>query len=138
MKLKLYLTISYVKYILLMLVVFLLIVWLAQIVRYLDLSQSFSMQFGKVAILSLYLLPNALSTILPIVVFIASCFFNYQLNQTNEINIFNLYLSKNSLKIIIITTYSLILAFYIINTEIISVKGYNKYKFEEIELRNPI
>ena len=68
-----------------MLVVFLLIVWLAQIVRYLDLSQSFSLQFGKVAILSSYLLPNALSTILPIVVFIASCFFNYQLNQTNEI-----------------------------------------------------
>ena len=136
MKLKLYLTISYVKYILLMLVVFLLIVWLAQIVRYLDLSQSFSVQLGKVALLSSYLLPNALSTILPIIVFIASCFFNYQLNQSNEINIFNLYLSKNSLKIIIIITYSLILAFYIINTEIISVKAYNKYKFEEIELRN--
>ena len=40
-----------------MLVVFLLIVWLAQIVRYIDLSQSFSVQFGKVALLSSYLLP---------------------------------------------------------------------------------
>ena len=119
-----------------MLVVFLLIVWLAQIVRYLDLSQSFSMQFGKVALITLYLLPNAISTILPIIVFIASCFFNYQLNQTNEINIFNLYLSKNSLKIIIIITNCLLLIFYIINTEIISVKSYNKYKLKEIELRN--
>ena len=136
MKLKLYLTISYVKYILLMLIVFLLVVWLAQIVRYLDLSQSFSMQFSKVAIITSYLLPNAISTILPIIIFIASCFFNYQLNQTNEINIFSLYLSKINLKIIILFTYCLLLVFYLINTEIISVKAYNKYKVDEIELRN--
>jgi lipopolysaccharide export LptBFGC system permease protein LptF len=136
MKLKLYLTISYVKYILLILVVFLLIVWLAQIVRYLDLSQSFSMQFSKVVFITSYLLPNAISTILPIIIFIASCFFNYQLNHTNEIDIFCLYLSKNSLKIIILLTYCLLLVFYVINTEIISVKAYNKYKIEEIELRN--
>ena len=119
-----------------MLTVFLLIVWLAQIVRYLDLSQSFSMQFSKVAIITSYLLPNAISTILPIIIFIASCFFNYQLNQTNEINIFSLYLSKINLKIIILFTYSLLLVFYLINTEIIAVKAYNKYKVDEIELRN--
>ncbi len=119
-----------------MLIVFLLIVWLAQIVRYLDLSQSFSIQFNKVALITSYLLPNAISTILPIIIFFASCFFNYQLNQTNEIDIFKLYLSKNSLRLIIVITYFLLLIFYIINTEIISVKSYNKYKIEEIELRN--
>ena len=93
MKLKLYLTFNYVKYILLILIVFLLIIWLAQIVRYLDLSQSFTMQFSQVAIVTSYLLPNAISTILPIIIFIATCFFNYQLNQTNEISIISLYLS---------------------------------------------
>jgi lipopolysaccharide export LptBFGC system permease protein LptF len=136
MKLKLYLTISYVKYILLILIVFLLIIWLAQIIRYLDLSQSFSLQFSKVALITSYLIPNAINTILPIIIFIASCFFNYQLNQTNEINIFNLYISKNSLRRIILITYGLLTLFYIINTEIISVNAYNEYKTKEIDLRN--
>ena len=136
MKLKLYLTISYVKYIVLLLVVFLLIIWLAQIIRYLDLSQSFSMQFSKVALITSYLLPNAIGTILPIIIFIASCFLNYQINQTNELTILSLYLSKNSLRKIIFFIYSFLLIVYAINTEIISVNSYNKYKTQEIELRN--
>ena len=119
-----------------MLVVFLLIVWLAQIVRYLDLSQSFSMQFSKVAIITSYLIPNAISTILPVIIFIASCFLNYQMNQTNEISIISLYLSKNNLRKIIFFIYSSLLLIYVINTEIISVDSYNKYKTKEIELRN--
>ena len=136
MKLKIYLTLSYVKYIVLMLIVFLLIIWLAQIIRYLDLSQSFSVQFSKVALITSYLLPNAASTILPIIVFISSCFLNYQMNQTNEISIISLYLSKNNLKKIILFIYSFLLLVYAINTEIISVNSYNKYKTKEIELRN--
>ena len=136
MKLKLYLTISYVKYIVLMLLIFLLIIWLAQIIRYLDLGQSFSVQFSKVAIITSYLLPNAISTILPIIIFISSCFLNYQMNQTNEISIISLYLSKNNLRKIILFIYSFLLLIYAINTEIISVNSYNKYKTKEIELRN--
>ncbi|MDB9825481.1 LptF/LptG family permease [Alphaproteobacteria bacterium] len=136
MKLKLYLTISYVKYILLMLIVFLLIIWLAQIIRYLDLSQSFSMQFSEVALVTSYLLPNAINTILPIIIFIASCFLNYQMNQTNEISIISLYLSKDNLRKVVIFIYSFLLLFYAINTEILSVESYNKYKIKEIELRN--
>jgi lipopolysaccharide export LptBFGC system permease protein LptF len=138
MKLKLYLTISYVKYIVLILLSFLLIIWLAQIIRYLDLSESFDMQFSQVAIVTIYLLPNAISTILPIIIFIATCFFNYQLNQTNEISIFSLYLSKISLRKIILFTYSILLTIYAFNTEIISVDAYNKYKLKEIELRNKL
>tara|TARA_B110000483_G_C18190994_1_gene540934 strand:+ start:76 stop:1053 length:978 start_codon:yes stop_codon:yes gene_type:complete len=119
-----------------MLVVFLLIIWLAQIIRYLDISQSFTMQFGEVAIITSYLIPNAISAVLPIIVYIASCFFNYQLNQTNELSILSIYLSRTNLNSIIIYIYFLLSIFYCLNTEIISVGAYNKYKKEEIELRN--
>lgn len=136
MKLKLYLTTSYVKYILLILFVFLIIIWLAQVIRYLDISQSFYIQISEVGLVTLYLIPNAITTVLPIIIFIASCFFNYQLNQTNELSIFSIYLSKANLRNITVFIYGLLTIIYCINTEIISVEAYNKYKQEEIELRN--
>tara|TARA_B110000483_G_C18164594_1_gene530723 strand:+ start:242 stop:1201 length:960 start_codon:yes stop_codon:yes gene_type:complete len=114
----------------------LLIIWLAQVIRYLDISQSFYIQISEVALVTLYLIPNAITTVLPIIIFIASCFFNYQLNQTNELSIFSIYLSKLNLRNITIFIYSLLTITYCINTEIISVDAYNKYKHEEMELRN--
>ena len=136
MKLKLYLTISYVKYIVLMLIGFLLIIWLAQIIRYLDLSETLSIEFNKIGLITSYLLPNALSAILPIIVFISSCFYNKHINQTNEVSIASLYLSKKNLKKIVLLLYAVIVLMYVFNTEIISVNAYNKYKNQEIEFRN--
>ena len=136
MKLKLYLTISYVKYIVLMLIAFLLIIWLAQIIRYMELGQSLAIQLSHVTMITSYLLPNAISTILPIIIFIASCFLNKHINQTNELSIISMYLSTKNMNKIILLIYGFILVIHIFNTEVISVNAYNKYKFKEIEFRN--
>ena len=136
MKLKLYLTISYVKYIVLMVLTFISIIWIAQVIRYIGLNESFSIELHKVAMITLHLLPNALTAIMPIIIFISSCFFNKHINQTNELSIASHYLSEKKIKKMLLLIYSAIVLVYLYNTEIISVKSYNEYKIQEIDFRN--
>ena len=136
MKLKLYLTISYVKYIVFMVLTFISIIWIAQVIRYIGLNESFSIELHKVAMITLHLLPNALTTIMPIIIFISSCFFNKHINQTNELSIASHYLSEKKIKKMLLIIFSAIVLVYLYNTEIISVKSYNEYKIQEIDFRN--
>ncbi len=136
MKLKLYLTLNYVKYIFLILAVFIFIIWLAQIIRFIDFGQAFTLQVYEIIKITSFLLPSAVNTILPIIIYLSSCFYNRHINSTNEITIFQLYLSKKKINIIIFLFYGLISVLYILNSEVISVKSYNAYKTAEIDFRN--
>tara|TARA_X000000368_G_C23050964_1_gene721386 strand:- start:2517 stop:3473 length:957 start_codon:yes stop_codon:yes gene_type:complete len=113
-----------------------MVIWLAQIVRYLDFNQSLGIQIKEVIKITSFLLPNAVNTIIPIIILISTFFFNKHINSTNEVTIFSLYLSKNSLTNILLIIYIFIIGGYLINSELISVNSYNKYKKEEIKFRN--
>jgi lipopolysaccharide export LptBFGC system permease protein LptF len=136
MKLKLYLTLNYVKYIVILLLVFILIIWLAQILRMLDFNQTFSIQLYEIIKITSYLLPSAINTILPIIILLASCFYNRSINSTSEISIFSLYLGKNQIYGFLSYIYLFLIILFVFNSEYFSVKSYNNFKNEEISFRN--
>ncbi|MDC0862077.1 LptF/LptG family permease [Alphaproteobacteria bacterium] len=136
MKLKLYLTLNYVKYIVILLFVFVLIIWLAQILRMLDFNQTFSIQLYEIIKITSYLLPSAINTILPIIILLSSCFYNRHINSTSEISIFTLYLGKKQIYNFLTYTYLLLIILFIFNSEYLSVKSYDNFKNEEINFRN--
>ena len=107
MKLKLYLTLNYVKYIVILLLVFLLIIWLAQILRMMDFNQTVTIQLYEIMRITSYLLPSAINTILPIIILLASCFFNRYINSTSEISIFSLYLKRKKINLFLSYLYFL-------------------------------
>ena len=136
MKIKNYIILNQTKYIVLILSTFLLIIWLAQIIKFLDFGNSVSIQLYKVIEITSYLIPNLINTILPIIIFISSCFYNRHLNSTNEITIISLYLSPRDIFKYSTLLYLAFISFYIANGEIMSVESYNKFKVKEIEFRN--
>ena len=73
---------------------------------------------------------------MPFLLIIASFFLNFKFNSSNEIIILKQYFSiKNNYKLFFIILFSISI-FYIVNKEIFSVKLYDKYKVQELEIRN--
>ena len=73
---------------------------------------------------------------MPFLVIIASFFLNYKFNSSNEIIILKQYFSlKNNLVLFFILSTGIFI-FYFINNEFFSVNLYQKYKIQELEIRN--
>tara|TARA_B100001057_G_scaffold264337_1_gene264517 strand:+ start:3140 stop:4177 length:1038 start_codon:yes stop_codon:yes gene_type:complete len=133
---KSYIFFTYLKYILVNVIIFIGLIWLSQILRILELQHSITTQLFDVIKTTLLVLPSFISPLMPFLLILASFFLNYKFNSSNEIIILKQYFSlKNNLFLFLIL-FSGIFIFYFINNEYLSVKLYHKYKIQELEIRN--
>ena len=111
-------------------------IWLSQILRILELQHSITTQLFEVIKTTLFVLPSFINPLMPFLLVITSFFLNYKFNSSNEIIILKQYFSlKNNINLFSILSSGIII-FYFINNEYLSVKLYNKYKVQELEIRN--
>lgn len=134
--LKSYIFFSYLKYILINIIIFVGLIWISQILRILELQQSIATQLFEVIKTTILVLPSFIGPLLPFLLIIAGFFLNYKYNSTNEIIIINQYLSKKKNLVLFSIILLVISIFHFINSEILSVNLYQKYKVQELEIRN--
>ena len=131
-----YIIYNYFKYILIILLVFIGLIWLSQIIRIIEFQYSITNQIIEIAGTTLLALPSFINPLAPFLIIIGSFMLNSKIQNSNEIIILKQYLSFNSLKVLfqILIFFSFII--FTINSEIISKKFYEKYKIKELEIRN--
>ena len=131
-----YIIYNYFKYILIILLVFIGLIWLSQIIRILEFQYSISSQILEIAGTTLLALPSFINPLIPFLIIIGSFMLNAKIKNSNEIIILKQYLSSNGLK----TLFQIVIFFtfiiFTINNEFISKKFYEKYKVKELEIRN--
>ena len=111
-------------------------IWLSQILRILELQHSITTQLFEVIKTTLLVLPSFISPLMSFLLIIASFFLNYKFNNSNEIIILKQFFSfKNNLILFSILSSGVII-FCFINNEYLSVNLYQKYKVQELEIRN--
>ena len=131
-----YIILNYLKYILINVLIFIGLIWLSQIFRILELQHSITTQLIDVISTTILVLPSFISPLMPFLLILASFFLNYKFNSSNEVIIIKQYFSlKNNFILFAIISIGIFI-FYIINNEFLSVKLYQKYKVEELEIRN--
>ena len=131
-----YIIFSYLKYILINLIIFIGLIWLSQILRVLELQHSISTQLIEIINTTMLVLPSFINPLLPFLLIISCFFINYKFNVSNEIIILKQYQSSTNNSIISFILTIIILLFYFINNEYLSVNLYHKYKVKELEIRN--
>ena len=131
-----YIIYNYFKYILIILLVFIGLIWLSQIIRILEFQYSISNQIIEIAGTTLLALPSFINPLAPFLIIIGSFMLNSKIQNSNEIIILKQYLSFKSLRVLfqILIFFSFVV--FAINSEIISKKFYEKYKIKELEIRN--
>jgi len=81
-------------------------------------------------------LPSFIGPLMPFLLIIGSFFINFKFNSSNEIIILKQYFSVRKNLIFFFIIMIGIFIFYFINKEILSVNLYQKYKIQELEIRN--
>ena len=135
-KAKSYIIYNYFKYILIILLIFIGLIWLSQIIRILEFQYSISNQIVEIAGTTLLALPSFINPLVPFMIIIASFMLNSKIKNSNEIIILKQYLSVRSLRVLFQFLIFFTIIVYAINNEIISNKFYEKYKIKELEIRN--
>ena len=131
-----YIIFTYLKYILINIIIFIGLIWFSQILRILELQHSITTQLFDVIKTTILVLPSFISPLMPFLLIIASFFLNYKFNSSNEIIILKQYFSlKNNLFLFLLLSLGIFI-FYFINNEYLSVNLYQKYKVKELEIRN--
>ena len=138
-KISFYLFIQIFKACTLIFFIFISISWLLQVTRLFSVTNLLQVEIMTIFLLSLFLLPNIITIILPFVVIfgIVLCF--VKLNRDKEL--LAIYSSGLSYKVIrspIILFTLLLSLFYIILNFYISPLIYDKYKQKEFQIRNTI
>ena len=134
--LRSYIIFTYLKYILINIIIFVGLIWLSQILRILELQQSLTSQIFDIVKTTALVLPSFVGPLMPFLLIIASFFLNFKFNSSNEIIILRQYFSiKDYYKLFSIISLG-ISFFYFVNKEIFSIKLYEKYKIQELEIRN--
>jgi lipopolysaccharide export LptBFGC system permease protein LptF len=131
-----YIIYNYFKYILIILLLFIGIIWLSQILRLLEFQYSISNQIMEVAFTTLLALPSFINPLVPFMILIGSFMLNNKIKNSNEVIILKQYLNIKSLNILFQIIILLIFVIFILNNEIFSKKFYEKYKIKELEIRN--
>ena len=131
-----YIIYNYFKYILIILLIFIGLIWLSQIIRILEFQYSISNQIIEIAGTTLLALPSFINPLVPFLILIGSFMLNSKIKNSNEIIILKQYLSIKSLRVLFQLLIFFTIIIFIINNEIISNKFYEKYKIKELEIRN--
>ncbi len=133
---RFYIIYNYFKYILIILLVFIGLIWLSQIIRILEFQYSISNQILEIGATTLLALPSFINPIVPFLIIIGSFILNFKIKNSNEIIILKQYLSTKSLRYLFQISILFLIIIYAINNEIIAKKFYEKYKIKELEIRN--
>ena len=131
-----YIIYNYFKYILIILLIFIGLIWLSQIIRILEFQYSISNQILEIGATTLLALPSFINPIVPFLIIIGSFILNFKIKNSNEIIILKQYLSTKSLRYLFQISILFLIIIYAINNEIIAKKFYEKYKIKELEIRN--
>ncbi len=131
-----YIIYNYFKYILIILLVFIGLIWLSQIIRIIEFQYSITNQIIEIAGTTLLALPSFVNPIVPFLILIGSFMLNSKIKNSNEIVILKQYLSTKGLRALFQMIIFFTFIIFIINNEIIANKFYEKYKIKELEIRN--
>ena len=85
---------------------------------------------------TLFVLPSFIGPLMPFLLIISSFFINFKYNSSNEIVILKQYFSLNGNINLFLVLFFGIFIFNFLNNEILSVHLYQKYKINELEIRN--
>jgi lipopolysaccharide export LptBFGC system permease protein LptF len=131
-----YIIYNYFKYILIILLIFIGLIWLSQIIRILEFQYSISNQIIEIAGTTLLALPSFINPLVPFLILIGSFMLNSKIKNSNEIVILKQYLSIKGIRSLFQLLIFITFALYTMNNEIFSKKFYEKYKIKELEIRN--
>ena len=138
-KIKIYLFSQITKYFLLILFIFLSVTWLLQITRLFTVTNFIHIQILDVLILSLYLIPNLITVILPFILIFGLLLCFIKLKKDNElIAILSLGFGLQPFRITLISFCLIVIFIFSLLNFYIAPKIYEIYKFEELELRNTL
>ncbi len=119
--------------------IFISIAWLLQLTRLLSLTNMIQIDIFSVFLLSIFLVPNLITVIMPFIIIFGILLCFIKLNKDKEIiSLFSLGLSMTPIKYSLIVFSIIILFIHIILNFYLSPKIYDAYKFKEFELRNTI
>ena len=124
-----YIIYNYFKYILIILLVFIGLIWLSQIIRILEFQYSISNQIIEIAGTTLLALPSFINPLVPFLIIIGSFMLNSKIKNSCEIIILKQYLSIKGLRVLfqLLIFFTFIISILI---RIISSKFYEKYKLK--------
>jgi len=138
-KINNYLFFQISKYFFLILFIFLSVSWLLQITRLFTITNFMHIQIFDVIFLSLYLIPNLITVIIPFILIFGLLLCFLKLNKDNElIAILSLGLGLKPFKSTLVLFGSIIIIFFILLNFYFAPKIYEKYKIEEYNLRNTL
>ena len=104
-----YIIYNYFKYILVILLIFVGLIWISQIIRIIELQYSISNQIFEVAGFTLLALPSFINPLVPFLILIGSFMLNSKIKNSNEIIVLKQYLSSKSLRVL----FKLLIFFYL-------------------------
>ncbi len=138
-KIKIYLFIQVSKYFLFILFIFLSVAWILQITRLFTISNFLHIEVLDILLLSLYLIPNLITVIVPFILIFGLLLCFSKLKRDNElIAILSLGLGLKPFKNILITFCVIIISIFTLLNFYIAPKIYEIYKIKEFELRNTL
>ena len=138
-KIDKYIFLEILKGCLLILFIFLSISWLLQFTRLISLTNLIQVDIITIFYLSMFLIPNLISVIMPFVIIFGLIITFIKLHKDKEIiSIYSLGLSTNSLSRSLKYFTILIILILLSFNFYISPKIYKEYKLKEFEIRNKI
>ena len=138
-KIKIYLFLQISKYFILILFIFLSIAWLLQITRLFSVTNFLYIEVFDIFLLSLYLIPNLITVIVPFILIFGLLLCFIKLNRDNElIAMLTLGTGLKPFKSTLIFFGIVIIIFFTILNFYVAPKIYEIYKIKEFDLRNKI
>ncbi len=138
-RINIYLLLQISKNFLLILFIFLSIAWILQITRLITISNFLHIEIIEILFLSLYLIPNLVTVIIPFILIFATLLCFIRLSKDNElISIISLGFGLRPLKVSLIIFSFFIFIFFSFLNFYIAPKIYEIYKNKEYQLRNTI
>ena len=138
-KIKIYLFSQITKYFVLILFIFLSVAWLLQITRLFTVTNFLHIEVLDIILLSLYLIPNLITVILPFILIFGLLLCFIKLKRDNElIAILSLGFGLKPFKVTLVYFCLVIIIIFTSLNFYIAPKVYEIYKIKEIELRNTL
>jgi len=138
-KIKIYLFSQITKYFILILFIFLSVSWLLQITRLFTVTNFLHIEVLDILLLSLYLIPNLITVILPFILIFGLLLCFIKLKKDNElIAILSLGFGLKPFKVILVSFCLIIILVFSSLNFYIAPKVYEIYKIKELELRNTL
>ncbi len=138
-KIKIYLFFQIIKYFSLILFIFLSVTWLLQITRLFTVTNFLHIKIFDIILLSLYLVPNLITVILPFILIFSLLLCFIKLNKDHElISILSLGFGLRPFKSTLFVFCLLIIILFILINFYLAPKIYGIYKVKEFEIRNTL